>query len=60
MASVVYHAYNQIRETGSVSLFRSHRQDYENGKQLRDFIYVKDVLKVLTFFHGKPQKQWFV
>lgn len=50
MASVVYHAYNQIRETGSVSLFRSHRQDYENGKQLRDFIYVKDVLKVLTFF----------
>lgn len=53
MASVVFHAYNQIRETGSVSLFRSHRNDYENGKQLRDFIYVKDVLKVLTFFMEK-------
>jgi ADP-L-glycero-D-manno-heptose 6-epimerase len=50
MASVVYHAYNQIRETGSVKLFRSHHPDFEDGKQLRDFVYVKDVLKVLTFF----------
>jgi len=50
MASVVYHAYKQIRETGSVQLFRSYKSDYRDGKQLRDFIYVKDVLKVLTFF----------
>ena len=50
MASVVYHAYNQICETGSVKLFRSHHPNFEDGKQLRDFIYVKDVLKVLVFF----------
>ncbi len=50
MASVVFHAYNQIKETGKVSLFRSHRPDFEDGKQLRDFVYVKDVLKVLVFF----------
>jgi ADP-L-glycero-D-manno-heptose 6-epimerase len=50
MASVVFHAYNQIKENGKVSLFRSHRPDFEDGKQLRDFVYVKDVLKVLVFF----------
>jgi ADP-L-glycero-D-manno-heptose 6-epimerase len=50
MASVVFHAYNQISQTGKVTLFKSHKPDFENGNQLRDFIYVKDVLKVLTFF----------
>ena len=51
MASVVYHAYHQIKETGKVKLFRSHRGDYEDGKQLRDFIYVKDVLDICHFLH---------
>jgi len=50
MASVVYHAFNQWRETGLVSLFKSHRADYADGAQERDFIYVKDVLSVLTHF----------
>ncbi len=49
MASVIFHAFNQIRETGKVKLFRSHRSDFENGKQLRDFVYVKDVTDVLFF-----------
>lgn len=55
MASVVFHAFNQIRDTGSVKLFRSHHASYKDGEQLRDFIYVKDVVEVLLFLlnHGK-------
>ena len=49
MASVIFHAYRQIKETGKVKLFKSHRPDFEDGKQLRDFIYVKDVVSVLMF-----------
>ena len=49
MASVVFHAFNQVRETGKMKLFRSHHPGYENGMQLRDFIYVKDVVNVLYF-----------
>ncbi|HXB05856.1 MAG TPA: ADP-glyceromanno-heptose 6-epimerase [Puia sp.] len=46
MASVIFHSFNQIRKDGFVKLFRSHRPDYKDGQQLRDFIYVKDVIKV--------------
>ncbi len=46
MASVVFHAFNQINESGSMKLFRSHRPDFKDGEQLRDFIYVKDVCDV--------------
>lgn len=46
MASVIFHTVKQIRETGKMKLFRSHRPDFKDGQQLRDFIYVKDVLKV--------------
>ena len=46
MASVVLHAFGQIRDTGKVKLFRSHRPDFKNGEQLRDFIHVEDVVKV--------------
>lgn len=53
MASVIFHAYNQIRQTGKMRLFRSHRDDYEDGEQLRDFIYVKDVVRVLYFLMQK-------
>ena len=46
MASVIFHAFNQIRKTGKMKLFRSHRPDYTDGGQLRDFVYVKDVVNV--------------
>ena len=49
MASVVYHSFLQIKETGKVRLFSSHRPEYKDGEQLRDFIYVKDVIDVLYF-----------
>jgi len=64
MASVVFHAYNQITDNGlqmadhpssvirppsSVRLFRSHNPAYKDGEQLRDFIYVKDVCDVIWF-----------
>ncbi len=49
MASVIFHSFNQIRETGKVKLFRSHRPDFKDGWQLRDFIYVKDVVSVCIF-----------
>ena len=49
MASVIFHAFNQIRQTGGVKLFRSHHPDFEDGMQLRDFVYVKDVVKVMAF-----------
>jgi len=47
MASVIWHSLNQIKKDGVVKLFKSHRPDFEDGKQLRDFIYVKDVVKVI-------------
>lgn len=49
MASVVFHAFRQIRETGRVALFRSHHPDYKDGEQLRDFIYVLDAVDVLCW-----------
>ena len=49
MASVVFHAYNQIQEKGSMKLFRSHNPDFKDGEQLRDFVYVKDVADVIVF-----------
>lgn len=49
MASVVFHAYRQILETGAMKLFKSHRPDYEDGGQMRDFVYVKDVVSVCQF-----------
>jgi ADP-L-glycero-D-manno-heptose 6-epimerase len=49
MASVIMHAYRQISKTGKMKLFRSHNPDYKNGEQLRDFIYVKDVVEVCMF-----------
>jgi len=49
MASVILHSFHQINETGKVKLFKSHRPDFEDGKQLRDFVYVKDVVEVISF-----------
>lgn len=49
MASVVMHAFRQISEKGGMKLFRSHRADFEDGGQMRDFIYVKDLVEVCIF-----------
>jgi ADP-L-glycero-D-manno-heptose 6-epimerase len=50
MASVVFHSFNQINITGKAKLFKSHRPDYNHGEQIRDFIYVKDVVNVLFWY----------
>ena len=46
MASVIFHSFHQIRKDGVVKLFKSHRPDFKDGQQLRDFVYVKDVINV--------------
>jgi ADP-L-glycero-D-manno-heptose 6-epimerase len=56
MASVVYHAFRQISETGKMKMFRSHRPDFKDGEQLRDFIYVKDVVDIMYFFLHNRKK----
>ncbi len=49
MASVIWHAFNQISQTGKMKLFRSHNPRYKDGEQMRDFVYVKDVVEVCSF-----------
>jgi len=51
MASVIMHSFNQIKANGKVKLFRSHRLEYKDGWQLRDFVYVKDVVEVCSFLY---------
>jgi ADP-L-glycero-D-manno-heptose 6-epimerase len=51
MASVIFHAFNQIKENKKMKLFRSHNPDYKDGGQLRDFIYVKDLVDVCLFLY---------
>lgn len=55
MASVVLHAYTQIKETGKVKLFQSNKPEYKDGEQLRDFIYVDDVTDICLFFLQKAE-----
>ena len=50
MASVIFHAFNQIKATDKMKLFRSHNPDFKDGEQMRDFIYVKDLIEVCLFF----------
>mgnify|MGYP001202521958 FL=1 len=50
MASVIFHSYHQIKETGKIKLFKSHHEGIGNGEQKRDFVYVKDVCDVMYFF----------
>ena len=55
MASVIFHTFRQINENGGMKLFRSHNPDYTDGGQLRDFVYVKDVVEVCLFLmNDKP------
>lgn len=49
MASVIFHTYNQIQKTGAMKLFQSHKPEFNDGEQKRDFVYVKDVINVLYF-----------
>lgn len=55
MASVIFHTVRQIKETGGMKLFRSHREDFADGEQSRDFIYVKDVVDICYFFFQKAK-----
>jgi ADP-L-glycero-D-manno-heptose 6-epimerase len=48
MSSVVFQSYHQIKDVGEVKLFKSHRPDYKDGEQLRDFVYVKDVVRAMV------------
>jgi ADP-L-glycero-D-manno-heptose 6-epimerase len=50
MVSVIYKAFNQIKERGYVNLFKSHKSDYKDGEQKRDFIYVMDAVDMVMFF----------
>ena len=56
MASVVFHAFNQIESTGKVRLFRSHKPEYKDGEQQRDFIYVEDVVRICFWFMQNFEK----
>lgn len=54
MRSVVIRAYFQAKKTGTVKLFKSYRPEYNDGEQLRDFIYVKDAVKITLHFLDRP------
>ena len=55
MASVIYHSYNQIKNNNKIKLFKSYNNNYKDGEQLRDFIYVKDVIDIMYYiFKNKP------
>ena len=51
MASVIFHAFNQIETSGKLKLFRSHNENYKDGGQLRDFVYVKDLCNVIWYLY---------
>ena len=53
MASVIWHCFNQLKETGEFKLFKSSNPDYKDGQQLRDFVYVKDVINVCLWLMEK-------
>lgn len=55
MASMVYHGYKQMMDTGRIRLFKSENVCYADGAQERDFVYVKDVCKVVLFFLQHPE-----
>ncbi len=50
MRSVVHKAFEQVRDTGKVKLFKSYRNDFKDGEQKRDFIYIKDAVDITLFF----------
>ncbi len=55
MSSVALQMYNQLKTRTHINLFKSHRSDYKDGEQKRDFIYVDDVIDVcIWFYENKP------
>jgi ADP-L-glycero-D-manno-heptose 6-epimerase len=54
MRSFVLKAFEQINSTGKVRLFKSHKPDYRDGEQKRDFLYVKDAVDMTLFFFDNP------
>ncbi len=56
MASVIFHSFHQVNNAGKVKLFRSHNPNYSDGGQLRDFVYVKDVVSVIWFLYSNSVK----
>ena len=56
MRSIVLKIYEQVKSKKSIKLFKSHNKNYKDGEQLRDFIYVKDVVKVISWFINNPNK----
>ncbi|MEQ1797994.1 MAG: ADP-glyceromanno-heptose 6-epimerase [Lacibacter sp.] len=57
MASVIFHSFNQIQQNGLVKLFRSHKEGFKDGEQLRDFVYVKDVVNVIGWMMEEVSRQ---
>ncbi len=57
MASVILHSFNQVQQNGLVKLFRSHKEGFKDGEQLRDFVYVKDVVNVIGWMMEKVSRQ---
>lgn len=60
MASVIFHSYHQVNANGYVKLFRSHNPDYKDGEQIRDFIYVQDIINIcLWLMENQPQSGFY-
>ena len=55
MASMVFHSYNQALKDGYVKLFKSHKDGYRDGEQLRDFVYIKDIVSVMSWLLKNPE-----
>lgn len=55
MTSVVFNSYHQIKKSGKVQLFKSYMDDFNNGEQKRDFIYVQDVAEIIWWLLNNPQ-----
>lgn len=55
MASVIFHTFNDVNKTGKKGLFKSYKEGYADGQQLRDFVYVKDICKVIDFIMDNPE-----
>lgn len=56
MRSVVHKAFEQVRDTGKVRLFKSRKPKYKDGEQMRDFVYVKDAVDMTLYFLNHPDK----
>ncbi len=53
MASVIFHAFNQVKKDKKIKLFKSYKENYNHGDQKRDFIYVKDIVSLMYYFYKK-------